>query len=127
MRPLWLDDILGGIQNEVRAAGGQHILLAIAAAQVADWLLPRILVVVPRLHRAGLRAGEGSARAFVGGGDGGHKGIRSILEHVLLNLMYELPSYDNVSKVVVDEASVLGKSDPLIVYDETKTKKVSSS
>ena len=57
----------------------------------------------------------------------GARGLRSILEHVLLNLMYELPSYDNVSKVVVDEASVLGNSDPLIVYDESKKKKAASS
>ena len=57
----------------------------------------------------------------------GARGLRSILEHVLLNLMYELPSYENVSKVVVDEASVLGNSDPLIVYDESKKKKAASS
>ncbi len=53
----------------------------------------------------------------------GARGLRSILEHVLLDLMYELPSYENVTKVVVDEASVLGKSEPLIVYDESKKKK----
>ncbi len=57
----------------------------------------------------------------------GARGLRSILEHVLLNLMYELPSCENVSKVVVDEASVLGKSEPLIVYDESKKKKVATS
>lgn len=50
----------------------------------------------------------------------GARGLRSILEHVLLDLMYELPSHKGVTKVVVDEASVLGKSVPLLVYGEAK-------
>lgn len=48
----------------------------------------------------------------------GARGLRSILEHVLLNVMYELPSLENVAKVVVDENAILGKSDPLIVYQQ---------
>ena len=48
----------------------------------------------------------------------GARGLRSILEHVLLNVMYELPGLENVSKVVVDENAILGKSDPLIVYQQ---------
>jgi ATP-dependent Clp protease ATP-binding subunit ClpX len=49
----------------------------------------------------------------------GARGLRSILEHVLLNVMYELPGLENVSKVVVDENAILGKNDPLIVYQQT--------
>ncbi len=48
----------------------------------------------------------------------GARGLRSILEHVLLNIMYELPGLENVAKVVVDENAILGKSDPLIVYQQ---------
>jgi ATP-dependent Clp protease ATP-binding subunit ClpX len=46
----------------------------------------------------------------------GARGLRSILEKVLLDIMYELPSLNNVSKVVVDEATVKGESQPLIIY-----------
>ena len=47
----------------------------------------------------------------------GARGLRTILENVLLDTMYELPSLDNVQKVVVDERSVEGDSDPYLVYD----------
>lgn len=52
----------------------------------------------------------------------GARGLRSILEHVLLNAMYELPGLENVSKVVVDENAILGKSDPLIVYQQAENR-----
>lgn len=51
----------------------------------------------------------------------GARGLRSILEHVLLNAMYELPGLENVAKVVVDENAILGKSDPLIVYQQAES------
>jgi ATP-dependent Clp protease ATP-binding subunit ClpX len=46
----------------------------------------------------------------------GARGLRTILENVLLETMYELPSLRNVQKVVVDEAVILGESKPYIVY-----------
>jgi ATP-dependent Clp protease ATP-binding subunit ClpX len=46
----------------------------------------------------------------------GARGLRSILENALLDTMYDLPSMDNVSKVVVDEGVINGKSDPLLIY-----------
>jgi len=55
----------------------------------------------------------------------GARGLRTIVENVLLNTMYELPSEDNISKVVVDESVILGKSEPLLIY-ETEQKKVAS-
>jgi ATP-dependent Clp protease ATP-binding subunit ClpX len=36
--------------------------------------------------------------------------------------MYEIPSAENVSKVVVDEGVILGKSDPLLVYEPEQKK-----
>ncbi len=50
----------------------------------------------------------------------GARGLRSILEQVLLDTMYDLPSMDNVVKVVVDEAVIEGKSQPLILYDNVQ-------
>ncbi len=55
----------------------------------------------------------------------GARGLRTIVENVLLNTMYELPSADNISKVVVDESVILGTTEPLLVY-ETEKKKVSA-
>jgi ATP-dependent Clp protease ATP-binding subunit ClpX len=46
----------------------------------------------------------------------GARGLRTILENILLETMYELPSLKNVQKVVVDEAVILGESKPYIVY-----------
>src|SRR5687767_10731836 len=46
----------------------------------------------------------------------GARGIRTILENVLLDIMYDLPSLKNVSKVVVDETVILGDSKPYLVY-----------
>ena len=56
----------------------------------------------------------------------GARGLRSILEQHLLDTMYELPSLENVSKVVVDEAAVLGESKPLVMYESTEQPKAAS-
>ncbi|MEQ1528991.1 MAG: ATP-dependent Clp protease ATP-binding subunit ClpX [Methylococcales bacterium] len=55
----------------------------------------------------------------------GARGLRTIVENVLLNTMYELPSADNICKVVVDEGVILGQTEPLLVYESEK-KKVSA-
>jgi len=47
----------------------------------------------------------------------GARGLRTILESVLLNSMYDLPSLNNVSKVVVDESVIEGDSEPFILYE----------
>ncbi len=47
----------------------------------------------------------------------GARGLRTIVENVLLDTMYELPSADNISKVVIDEAVINGESEPLMVYE----------
>jgi ATP-dependent Clp protease ATP-binding subunit ClpX len=46
----------------------------------------------------------------------GARGLRTIMEGTLLNSMYELPSLENVSKVVVDESVIEGEAEPFIVY-----------
>ena len=50
----------------------------------------------------------------------GARGLRSILEGVLLESMYNIPSRDDVSKVVVDESVIRGDSEPLLVYQSTE-------
>lgn len=55
----------------------------------------------------------------------GARGLRSIVESVLLETMYELPSMDNAVKVVVDETVIKGESKPIIIY-ETQQDKASS-
>ncbi len=50
----------------------------------------------------------------------GARGLRSILESVLLDTMYDLPSTDNVSKVVVDASVINGESAPILVYSDQR-------
>jgi len=48
----------------------------------------------------------------------GARGLRSIIEHALLDTMYDLPSLKGVSKVVVDEGLIKGESQPLLIYSD---------
>jgi len=48
----------------------------------------------------------------------GARGLRSILEQALMDTMFELPSIDNVEKVVVDESTIDEGKAPLLVYRE---------
>ena len=50
----------------------------------------------------------------------GARGLRSILEKILLDTMYDLPSEQNVSKVVVDESVVKGESQPYLIYENVE-------
>jgi ATP-dependent Clp protease ATP-binding subunit ClpX len=59
----------------------------------------------------------------------GARGLRSIMEAVLLDTMYNIPSQSGVTKVVIDEAVINGESDPLLMYesiDEDITNKTAS-
>ena len=46
----------------------------------------------------------------------GARGLRTIVENVLLDTMYELPSNEAITKVVIDEGVIEGKSEPILVY-----------
>ena len=48
----------------------------------------------------------------------GARGLRSIIENVLLDTMFDLPSTENVSKVVIDENVVNGENDPILIYQD---------
>ncbi|MCA1928584.1 ATP-dependent protease ATP-binding subunit ClpX [Rheinheimera sp.] len=47
----------------------------------------------------------------------GARGLRSIVENVLLDTMYDLPSMEHVSKVVIDETVIRGESQPILIYE----------
>ena len=57
----------------------------------------------------------------------GARGLRSIMEKILLTTMYELPSEKDVSKVVIDESVVNGDSQPYLIYESKEVKKKASS
>lgn len=51
----------------------------------------------------------------------GARGLRSIIEHALLDTMFELPSMENVTKVVIDENVINGTAKPLMIFaDQAK-------
>jgi len=55
----------------------------------------------------------------------GARGLRTILENILLDTMYELPSLEGVSKVVIDESVVEGSNEPYLVYEGGEPQKLS--
>ena len=52
----------------------------------------------------------------------GARGLRSIMESVLLDTMYKIPSLEKVSKVVIDAAVIEGMSEPLLMYENVDQK-----
>ena len=50
----------------------------------------------------------------------GARGLRSIMEHVLLDTMYELPSIKNLEKVVIDDGVIEQSSKPILLFSEKK-------
>jgi len=56
----------------------------------------------------------------------GARGLRTILENTLLEIMYDLPAMDNVSKVVVDAAVIEGHAQPYVIYEGGEMQRVAS-
>lgn len=50
----------------------------------------------------------------------GARGLRSIMEAVLLDTMFKIPSLEAVSKVIIDEAVIQGESEPLLMYENAE-------
>lgn len=57
----------------------------------------------------------------------GARGLRSILEHILLDTMYELPTAKGLEKVVIDANVVKGEAKPLLIYEKEKQKQKRSA
>ncbi|MFT5398543.1 MAG: ATP-dependent Clp protease ATP-binding subunit ClpX [Planctomycetota bacterium] len=56
----------------------------------------------------------------------GARGLRTILENTLLDIMYDLPAMDNVSKVVVDAAVIEGNAQPYVIYEGGEMQRAAS-
>jgi ATP-dependent Clp protease ATP-binding subunit ClpX len=50
----------------------------------------------------------------------GARGLRAIMESSMLDIMYELPSIENVKECVIGEDVILNKEDPILLYEQTK-------
>ena len=50
----------------------------------------------------------------------GARGLRAILESCMLDIMYEIPSIENVKECVISEDVVIKKEDPILLYEQTK-------
>ncbi len=55
----------------------------------------------------------------------GARGLRTILEHALLDLMYELPSAEDITKVVIDAGVITGESEPYRIYENRDQQRIS--
>ncbi len=56
----------------------------------------------------------------------GARGLRSILENILLKTMYDLPSQDNIEEVIVDASAAKGQSQPILVHAKGDNKSKSN-
>jgi ATP-dependent Clp protease ATP-binding subunit ClpX len=54
----------------------------------------------------------------------GARGLRSILEYILLKTMFDLPGLENIEEVIVDIGSVKGEYEPIIVHSKNKKSKI---
>ena len=57
----------------------------------------------------------------------GARGLRSIMETVLLDSMYKIPSMEKVSKVIIDAAVIEGESEPLLMYENVEQQSKSAA
>jgi ATP-dependent Clp protease ATP-binding subunit ClpX len=52
----------------------------------------------------------------------GARGLRTIVENILLDTMYELPSTNNITKVILDKGAILGENEPIFIYGSVERK-----
>lgn len=57
----------------------------------------------------------------------GARGLRTIMEQVLLDTMYDLPGMQNVRKIVIDEAVIRGEAKPYFIYEHPEQRRAASS
>ena len=56
----------------------------------------------------------------------GARGLRSILENILLKTMYDLPSQENIDEVIIDSSAAKGQSQPILVHSKSDSKSKSN-
>ena len=54
----------------------------------------------------------------------GARGLRAIMENILLKTMYDLPGMDNIQEVIIDANSAKGLSEPILVHSKTDSKSI---
>ena len=54
----------------------------------------------------------------------GARGLRSILESILLKTMFDLPSQDNIEEIVIDAGAAKGQNDPIIIHSKEAKSKI---
>ena len=82
---------------------------------------PPIVIGPTRTARVGLRFTEGALRAVAQKATerkSGARGLRSILEVAMLDLMYDIPSRNDVEECVVNEEVIQQGNDPLLVFKQ---------
>ena len=57
----------------------------------------------------------------------GARGLRAIMENILLKTMYDLPGMDNIQEVIIDANSAKGLSEPILVHSKNDPKSMKSS
>ncbi len=57
----------------------------------------------------------------------GARGLRAIMENILLKTMYELPGMENIQEVIIDANAAKGLSEPILVHSKTDSKSIKSS
>ena len=55
----------------------------------------------------------------------GARGLRSILENALKQIMFDLPSYENLQRVVIDKSVINKNKEPYLIFAKTESKKTS--
>ena len=88
------------------------------AEERADQAVPQAVRHGGRRPRGAAAAASRRSRTRRSRARPARAGLRSILEQVLLDIMFELPTLENVSKVVVDEPTILGDGKPLLIYSD---------
>ena len=56
----------------------------------------------------------------------GARGLRSIMENILLDTMYDLPSSEDIIKVVIDESVINNGTEPILIYETSEMQRVAS-
>ncbi len=76
-----------------------------------------------------LRFTEGALRAIASEAlkrKSGARGLRSVMERAMLDIMYELPSLDNVKECVISEQVILNGDYPVVLYEKDSSSKKSA-
>jgi len=118
-----LEKQLGKIVRKVavRMLEGEATPIDVTEAELKDYLGSPVFRDERKL------GGPGVVTGLAWTAKTGARGLRTIMEQVLLDIMYDLPSLDSVSKVVVDSSVIAGENTPFIIYDGVEQQRAAAS